>query len=102
MKISGVKMLAMDVVTEEDINGIKRKLIVIGSRGRNQIKDIYRQAELPVMAKDHRLSRLYVQAAHEEGHEGTVSTLRRSRRKVWVTNRRALAVSVRSTAWNVD
>jgi hypothetical protein len=29
------------VATEEDINGIKRKLIVIGSKGRNQIKDVY-------------------------------------------------------------
>ncbi len=29
MKISGAKMLPMDVVTEEDINGVKRKLIVI-------------------------------------------------------------------------
>jgi hypothetical protein len=36
-----------------------------------------------------------VQAAHEEGHEGTVSTLHRSRQKVWVTNGRALAESVR-------
>jgi hypothetical protein len=95
MKISGAKMLAMDVVTEEDINGVKRRLIVIGSRGRNQIKDIYGQAELPVMAKDHKFSKLYVQAAHEEGHEGTVSTLHRSRRKIWVTNGRALAESVR-------
>jgi hypothetical protein len=95
MKISGAKMLAMDVVTEEDINGVKRKLIIIGSRGRNQIKDIYGQAELPVMAKDHKLSKLYVQAAHEDGHKGTVSTLHRSRRKIWVTNGRALAESVR-------
>jgi uncharacterized membrane protein len=95
MKISGAKMLAMDVVTEEDINGVKRKLIVIGSRGRNQIKDVYGTADLPVMAKDHKLSKLYVQAAHEEGHEGTVSTVHRSRRRVWVTNGRALAESVR-------
>jgi hypothetical protein len=34
MKISGAEMLAMDVVTEEDINGVKRKLIMIGSRER--------------------------------------------------------------------
>jgi hypothetical protein len=93
MKISGAKMLAMDVVTEEDINGVKRKLIVFGSRGRNQIKDVYGQAELPVMAKDHKLSKLYVQAAHEEGHEGTVSTLHRSRQKVWVTNGRTGRIS---------
>ncbi len=92
MKISGAKMLAMDVVTEEDINGVLRKLIVIGSRGRNQIKDVYGHAELPVTARDHKLSTFYVQAAH---HEGTVSTLHRSRRRVWVTNGHALAESVR-------
>jgi hypothetical protein len=74
---------------------VKRKLIVIGSRGRNQMKDVYGQAELPVMARDHKLSKLYVQAAHEEGHEGTVSTLHRSRRRVWVTNECALAEAVR-------
>jgi hypothetical protein len=54
MKISGAKMLATDVVTEEDVNGDKRKLIVIGSRGRNQIKEVYRRVELPVMAKDNK------------------------------------------------
>jgi hypothetical protein len=53
MKISRAKMLAMDVVTEEDINGTKRKLIVIDSRGRNQIKDVYGTTDLPVMARDH-------------------------------------------------
>jgi hypothetical protein len=29
-----------------------------GPRGRNQIKDVYGQAELPVMARDHKLSML--------------------------------------------
>jgi hypothetical protein len=43
------------------------------------------------MARDHKLSKLYGQ----EEHEGTVSTLHRSRRKVWVTNGHALAESVR-------
>jgi hypothetical protein len=95
MRISGVKMLAMDVVMEEDVNGVKRKLIVIGSRGKNQIEDIYGQAELPALAREHKLSKLYMRAAHEEGHESTVSTLHRSQRKVWVTNGRTLAESVR-------
>ncbi len=96
MKISGAKMLAMDVVTEEDINVVKRKLIVIGSRGKNQIEDNYGQTELPVLAREHYLSKLYMQAAHDKGHEGSVSTLHRSRRKVWVTNGRTLAESVRA------
>jgi hypothetical protein len=95
MKVSGAKMLAMDVVTEEDINRTKRKLIVIGSRGRNQIKDMCGTTDLPVMARDHQFSKLYIQAAHEEEHESIVSTLQRSRRRVWVTNGCALAESVR-------
>jgi hypothetical protein len=37
-----------------------------------------------------------MQAAHEKWHEGSVSTLHRSRRKVWVTNGRTLAESVRA------
>jgi hypothetical protein len=53
MKIPGAKMLAMDTVTEEDINGVKRKLIVSGSRGRNQIKGVYGTVDLPVIVKDH-------------------------------------------------
>jgi hypothetical protein len=69
MKIPGAKQLATDTVTEEDVNGMKRKLIVIGSRGRNQIKGMYGPVDLPVLAKDHKLSELYVRAAHEEGHE---------------------------------
>ncbi len=89
-------MLALDVATEEDINGIKRKLIVIGTRGRNQIEDVYRQAKLPVLAREHHLSKLHMQAAHERGHEGSVSTLHRSRRKVWIINGRSLAESVRA------
>jgi hypothetical protein len=96
MTIPGAKQLIVDTVTEEDINGVKRKLIVIGSRGRNQIKGMYGPVDLPVLARDHRLSELYVRAAHEEGHEGAVATLHRSRRKVWITNGRVLADSVRA------
>jgi hypothetical protein len=61
-------MLATDVVTEEDVIGRRRKLIVNGSRGRNQIEGIYGQVELPVLPRDHPLSELYIRAALEEGH----------------------------------
>jgi hypothetical protein len=53
MKVSGTRMLAMDVVTEEDVNRRRRKLIVVSSRGRNQIEDMYGQTELPVLAREH-------------------------------------------------
>ncbi len=96
MKVPKSRTLTVGTVTEEGVNGVKRKLTVIGTRGRNQIKGIYGQADLPVLAKDHKLSELYVQATHEEGHEGTITTLHRSRRRVWIVNGRALADSIRA------
>jgi hypothetical protein len=99
LKTSRMRSLNVDAATEEDVIGIKRKLVVIGSRGRNQIQGVYGQANLPVLAKDHKLSELYAQAAHETGHEGVITTLHRSRRRVWIINGRALAdyVKVRCT-----
>ncbi len=41
MKTSRTKSLNVDTVTEEDVNRIKRKLTVIGTRGRNQIQGMY-------------------------------------------------------------
>jgi hypothetical protein len=93
MKFPKARTLTVDTTVEEDVNGFKRKLTVIGTRGRNQIQGIYGQTDLPVLTKDHKLSELYVQAAHEEGHEGTITTLYRSRRRVWIINGRALADS---------
>jgi hypothetical protein len=58
----------VDTALEEDVNGITRKLVVIGSRGRNQIQGMYGQVDLPVLAKEHKLSELYAQAAHETAH----------------------------------
>ncbi len=49
-----------------------------------------------MLAKEHKLSELYAQAAHETGHEGVVSTLHRTRRKVWIINGRALADSIKA------
>jgi hypothetical protein len=65
MKTLRTKSLNVDTVTEEDVNMVKRRLIVIGTRGRNQIQGMYGQTDLPALAKDHKLSELYVQAAHE-------------------------------------
>ncbi len=61
MKTSRTKSLNVDTVTEEDVIGVKRKLIVIGTGGRNQIQGVYGQTDLPVLAKDHKLSELCVQ-----------------------------------------
>jgi hypothetical protein len=94
MKLPWAKTLTVDTTVEEDVNGIRRKLTVIRTRGRNQIQGIYGQTDLPVLVKDHKLSELYVQAAHEEGHEGAITTLHRSRRRVWIINGRVLPDSI--------
>jgi hypothetical protein len=70
--------------------------VVIGSRGRNQIQGVYGQANLPVLAKEHKLSELFAQAAHETGHKGVITTLHCSRRRVWIINGRALADSIKA------
>jgi hypothetical protein len=65
MGISGAKMLATNVVTEEDVLGQRRKLITVGSRGKNHIAEVYRRTELPVLQRGHPLAALYIWAAHE-------------------------------------
>jgi hypothetical protein len=96
LKTARTRSLNVDTASEVDVNGITRKLVVIGSRGRNQIQRIYGQANLPVLDKDHKLSELYVQAAHEAAHEGITTTLHRSRKRVWVIHGRLLADTVKS------
>jgi hypothetical protein len=91
-----MKSLNVDTVAEEDVNGITRKLVVIGSRGRNQIQGVYGRANLPILAKDHKLSELYARAAHETAHEGTITTLHRTRRRVWIIHGRLLAEAVKA------
>jgi hypothetical protein len=39
-KTAKIRSLNVDTVLEEDVNGITRKLVVIGSRGRNQIQGV--------------------------------------------------------------
>jgi hypothetical protein len=96
LKTAKMRTLNVDTAYEKDVNGITRKLVVIGSRGRNQIQGVYGQADLPVLAKEHKLSELYAQAAHETGHEGVTSTLHRTRKKVWIIHGRALADSIKA------
>jgi hypothetical protein len=96
LKTAKTRSLNVDTASEVDVNGVTRKLVVIGSRGRNQIQKIYGQANLPVLDKEHKLSELYVQAAHETAHEGATTTLHRSRKRVWVIHGRLLADAVKS------
>ncbi len=56
LKTAKMRSLNVDTVPEKDVNGITRKLVVIGSRGRNQIEGVYGQVDLPELAKEHKLS----------------------------------------------
>ncbi len=60
MGISGAKMLATNVVTEEDMLGQRRKLITVGSRTRNQTAGIHEKGELSVLQRAHPLAALYM------------------------------------------
>jgi hypothetical protein len=96
MKVVGEKMLAVDVLTEEDVLGRRRKLITVGSRVANQVENEYRRKALPLLQSVHPLARLYMKKAHEKEHEGAISTLPRPRKEVWIIGERALAESVRT------
>jgi hypothetical protein len=41
LRVKRVKILAIDVLSEEDVLGIKFNLIILGSRGSSQIPKIY-------------------------------------------------------------
>jgi hypothetical protein len=74
LKTAKMRSLNVDTALEKDVNGVVRKLVVIGSRGRNQIEGVYGQTDLPVLAKEHKLSLLYAQAAHDTASSNQHST----------------------------
>ncbi len=59
LKTARMRTLNMDTALKEDVNGIMRKLVVIGSRGRNQIQGMYGQVDLPVLAKVYKCDHIY-------------------------------------------
>jgi hypothetical protein len=75
LKSKGGKMLAADVLTEEDILGIKQKLIIPGSRRSNQIPKIYSVTHLPSLNESHPKGKLYMEKAQRIRHEGIVHDL---------------------------
>jgi hypothetical protein len=84
MKVAGAKMLAADVLTEEDILVKRCKLITIGSRAANQIEQVYGMKTLLLLQATHPKADLYMKKAYEKGHEGAVSTLHRTRKEAWI------------------
>ncbi len=49
LKVKGAQMLSTDVRTEEDVLGTKWKLIVLGSRGSNEVLKIHRVTNMPML-----------------------------------------------------
>jgi hypothetical protein len=94
MGIKGAKMLATRILTGEDVLGNKHSLIAVGSRAANQVPQMFGTEALSVLQGSHPLARLYVEKAHRKGHDGTIYTLHRSRREVWIIGERVLADAV--------
>ena len=94
-EVKGKKLLNVKEIEETDVLGISRKIEVIGSRASGCIEKIYGADYLPVLPREHPLSQMYMEQAHQIGHEGIVSTLHRCRSKVWVTAGRHLGEKVK-------
>jgi hypothetical protein len=76
LKVKGARMLAADVLTEEDVIGIKQKLMVLDSIGSNQMPKNYGEpCYLPLLNMEHPLARMYMEKANKEGHERVTSML---------------------------
>ncbi len=97
MGISGAKMLATNVVIEEDMLRQRRKLITVGSRTKNQIAGIYKKGELPMLQRTHPLATLYMQDAHEKCHEGLLTMLHRSRKSAWIIHGHHLVEAIKTS-----
>jgi hypothetical protein len=54
-------MHVADALTEEDILGIRRKLIVLGSRSSSQVPRINRTLYLPLLTEDHPMAKMYME-----------------------------------------
>ncbi len=80
MGIAGAKMLATDVLAEEDMLGQKSKLITAVSQAANQIAHVY--GALPVLQASHLMAELHMEKAHEKGYEEVISSLHRPRKDV--------------------
>jgi hypothetical protein len=52
--------MSTTVLTEEDILGISRKLIVVGSRAENKIPRFYGTPNLTVLNRDHPIAKIYM------------------------------------------
>jgi hypothetical protein len=75
LKVKGARMLAAAVLTEEDVLGIKQKLMVLDSIGSNQMPKNYGAPYLPLLNMEHPLDRMYMEKANKEGHERVTSML---------------------------
>ncbi len=66
------------------------RTLYVGLRASNQIPQVFGTVVLPIFHSNHSLAKLYLERAHEVGHEGTISTLHRSQKEVRVTGGRQL------------
>jgi hypothetical protein len=80
---------------EEDILGRNQRLIIIGSRAKDQIQMFCGTPHLTVLIRNHQPAKIDMEKAHEIGHKGISSTLHRSRQHIWIIEGKRLIESVR-------
>jgi hypothetical protein len=96
IKVARAKMLAAEVLIKRDLLWRRHRLITLCSRAANQITQVYAARTLPLLQADHPLAGLYMNRAHENGHERAIPTLHRSRKEVLIIGEFALAETMRS------
>ncbi len=82
LRVEGAQMQSADVLMDDDVRGTNHWLIVLGSRGSNQVLKIYRVKYLPLLNRESPSGKIYMEEAHKEGQKEATSTLHRLRQEV--------------------
>jgi hypothetical protein len=98
IKQAEIKITDSDIKNRFKRLGAKRRpdgIIVVGGRLESWMKATYNKQELILLPYDHRLSRLYVELVHKQGHTGISATACKVRLKFWIIKLEQVVRSVR-------
>ena len=70
-------------------------VVVVSARVEEWMEISYNRQQLPLLPFQHRLSLLYVEYVHEQGHLGVSSTTSKVRERFWIVNLQRLSKTVR-------
>ncbi|XP_043198573.1 uncharacterized protein LOC122368576 isoform X1 [Amphibalanus amphitrite] len=73
----------------------KDGIIMVGARAEEWLEISYNRQQLPLLPFQHRLSRLYVEYTHQQGHLGTSATTAKVRERFWIISLQRISKAVR-------